>query len=139
MRKQKDSLKSLEIRSSAMTLGQALGFLKAEHDAEYSQDWHELSESERNYQELLRKRLKSIRANEKALEIFAGIPGEQCSRVKPHFADNEDFFLALFFINPQNGHCLRLSKHLNKCLSCFEIFSQVMRDYYQEYHELIKL
>ena len=55
-----------------------------------------------------------------------------CSINQPFLENNEDFFIALFSDTKHDDACIRLYKHMNDCYPCFEIFSQVLRDYYRQ-------
>ena len=114
-------------------MGQALGFLKTEQNRESPVNEPDIPEPEKKYLELLRNRLKLIDSNGRSTSILAQIPNQRCSLRKPYLMDNEDFFLVFFLSDPEKHCCVQLSRHLNKCLGCFEIFSQVMRDYYHKH------
>jgi hypothetical protein len=57
----------------------------------------------------------------------------------PFLSGNEDFFLQVFLNQHKDPVCLELAAHLNRCYACFEIFSQILRDYYHKREELAGL
>lgn len=124
------------------TLGQNLAYLIAEKTAREMALWSHLSPSEKKQLESLQNRLKEIKSDDDVANFFADIPEFECQAEKSYLMNNKDFFLALFLIGPQDNDfgkdCMRLSKHLNDCYKCFEIFCHVTRDFYHKFQELSK-
>ncbi len=122
------------------TLGQNLAYLAEKTFAEIA-FWAHLSPSDKKQIEFLYQRLKEIKSDDDVAKLFADIPKFECQIEKTYLQDNQDFFLALLFIGPQNDDnfgkdCQRLSKHLNDCFNCFETFCLVIRDFYYKSKEL---
>lgn len=61
------------------------------------------------------------------------IPENTCSLDAPFLEKNIDLFLHLYMGKAQPEICEQLTRHLNNCFHCFEIFTQVLTDYYREY------
>ena len=68
--------------------------------------------------------------------IIKKLDRNECSFEAPFLKDNSDLFLLLLFQKEIPELCTNLGKHLNDCYQCFQIFSQVMQDYYQEYQNM---
>ena len=88
--------------------------LSDDSDIERVMTYHNL------YTHLLQKRI--------AMEI----PVSRCKVSQPFLQNADDFFITHLVLEP-NGHreyYSSLIKHLNDCYACFEIYSQVFKDYY---------
>ncbi len=109
-------------------LGWALAHLQAERTTTSSQ----LTPSEQDYLEHMKDRFKLLNGNGKMVSLLENLPDRTCLINQPFLADNEDFFIALFSDTKHDEACIRLYKHMNDCYPCFEIFSQVLRDYYRQ-------
>ena len=74
--------------------------------------------------------------------ILQKCPTGPCQTESPFLQENEDFFIALVMFKirgEQNGkHCNPLIEHLNDCFRCFEVYSEVMRQYYSNSQNLQK-
>jgi hypothetical protein len=84
-----------------------------------------------NYLEQVTNRLKVLNSDGKLIEILESLPDKGCTVDNPFLENNEDYFIALFSNTKYDKACIRLYNHLNNCYHCFEIFSQVLRDYYR--------
>jgi hypothetical protein len=130
------------LNKSGLTLGQLLAFLVADNKGKNSIAWQQLSVTEKELLNSIFQRIEQIKSNNKVADIFGNLPLHQCKTKTAYLHDNEDFFLALFSFDSSDNnkyiskHCFRLSKHLNDCYRCFEIFSNVMRDYYFKFQDL---
>lgn len=76
----------------------------------------------------------------KKKSVFKDIPEYPCQTVKPFLENHSEFFLQLI-LSSQRGHdidldCNRLTKHLNDCYKCFQIFCNTMREYYNSLQQL---
>ncbi len=65
------------------------------------------------------------------------IPSTSCSNIAI-LHDNDRFFIGHTLIKPSrhNAEHDRLVKHLNNCFSCFQVYSQFYKDYYQAQKEI---
>ena len=80
-----------------------------------------------------RNRLKDLTSSPDRNLIIKNLDHSECSFEAPLLKDNSDLFLLLLFQKEIPELCSNLGKHLNDCYHCFQIFSEVMQDYYQEY------
>ena len=117
-------------------IGQILAYLEAETTVNELQ----LSVTEKNFFQSMHQRLHEMNIDNSSCNNWMKIPEHECQTEKSFLEDNNEFFLSLF-LNAQkqvnfDQNCLQLSKHLNNCYSCFEVFCQVMRDYYYKSQEL---
>jgi hypothetical protein len=119
---------------SAMTIGKALAHLKNDGANKAEQ----LSQPDREYLENLRLRIATYRNNMNIHHILNTIPQYTCDLNQAYISDHEDTLLVLFFTIQQQDTCPRITNHLNNCYSCFERFSQVLRDYYYQNERLNK-
>jgi hypothetical protein len=92
------------------------------------EDKEELSE--------FRNRLIDLTTSPDRNLIIHKLDHSECTFEAPVLKDNSDLFLLLLFQKEIPELCSNLGKHLNDCYQCFQIFSQVMQDYYQEYQNL---
>lgn len=83
-----------------------------------------------------RNRLNYLSASPDRNLIIEKLDQNECSFEAPFLKDNSDLFLLLLFQKEIPQLCTNLGKHLNDCYQCFQIFSQVMQDYYQEYQNM---
>ena len=123
-----------------MRLGFALAHLAVEITTERVSNWPELNEHQKNSLQTLRDRRQEILSNASVDRIFKAIPAYACQTEKTYLLNNEEFFIAHFLITTEDGkadkYCERLSRHLNDCYTCFELFCDVMRDYYSKFRQL---
>ena len=83
-----------------------------------------------------RNRLKDLSGSPDRNYIIEKLDQTECCFEAPFLKDNSDLFLLLLFQKEIPALCTNLGKHLNDCYQCFQIFSQVMQDYYQEYQNI---
>jgi hypothetical protein len=117
---------------SAMTIGKALAHLKSDGQKKVEG----LSQPDREYLESLRQRIDTYRHNMNVHHILDAVPQYTCDLQQAYISDHEDTLLVLFFAIQQQDTCPRITNHLNSCYSCFERFSQVLRDYYYQKEEM---
>jgi hypothetical protein len=91
-----------------------------------------VSGPESGYLTHIQERYRQLHSDGQLLKILDRLPGQPCLIDRPFLEGNEDFFIALFSNTKHDEACIRLYKHMNDCYPCFEIFSQVLRDYYQQ-------
>jgi len=124
------------------TFGQALAYLEFEEKNGEPYSGSLLAEHELDCLTELKKRMQQLRQHKNNNEILGEIPDKMCQSEQTFLQDNIDFFLVLLFFQAQtknrNDKCLKISTHLNTCYRCFEIFSQVMRNYYYKHKELFQ-
>ncbi|MBN1406316.1 MAG: hypothetical protein JW956_00925 [Calditrichaceae bacterium] len=80
-----------------------------------------------------KNRLKHLTASQDRNVLIEKLDHNECCFESPFLKGNSDIFLLLLFQKEIPELCSSLGKHLNDCYHCFQIFSQVMQDYYQEY------
>ncbi len=123
-----------------MRLGFALAHLTVEITTARVSNWPELNEHQKNSLQTLRDRREEIISNASVNRIFKAIPAYACQTEAAYLLNNEEFFIAHFLITNQNSkadkYCERLYRHLNDCYTCFELFCEVMRDYYNKLRQL---
>ena len=112
---------------TSMPLGWYLANLEREKFSQPDQ----FDEDEYSKLEHIRKRVEELKNLNTTIEILNRIPENPCLLGRPFLKDNLDYFISLFLISTTENDCLRLAKHINSCLGCFEIFSQTIRDYHQ--------
>ena len=119
--------------SNELKLGQALAYLHTEMASEEVHD-KPLFFHHEAYVRNLYQNLTSLKKHDNISGIFESIPRSCCSPSKPFLSNNEDFFLAYTFLmsRPENmkKYSSNIMRHLNSCIWCFDIFCQVMQDYY---------
>jgi hypothetical protein len=113
-------------------LGWALAHLESEQLSQSTQ----LNETDRCYLDQLVQRLDDLKKNGRVATVLTKIPAQSCLHNHPFLENNDDFFIAFFTSSKQENACINLFKHLNDCFHCFEIFSQVLRDYYHSNEQL---
>ena len=114
------------MKTQKPSLGWALAHLQTERKVESAQ----FSEADKNYLHKIVSRYDSMKNNGSFYEALEALPTHTCSFDHLFLQNNEDFFIALFSNTKHDEACIRLYKHMNDCYPCFEVFSQVLRDYY---------
>lgn len=79
----------------------------------------------------MKERYRQLSSNGQLKAVLESLPEQSCLSEKPFLESNEDFFIVLFSDIKHEEACIKLYTHMNDCFSCFEIFSQVLRDYYR--------
>jgi hypothetical protein len=124
------------------TVGKILAYLKTERTTNKKNIFKSISEKEKNCLQSLRQQFGKINSQNIASELFQQIPEHECQTEQAFLENNKTFFLCLILIDPKDDDfdkcCTRLSSHLNNCFRCFEIFSQVMVDFYYESQKIHK-
>jgi len=124
------------------TAGKILAYLKTEKTTNKKNILKSISEKENYCLQSLRQQFEKISSQNLAPKIFEEIPEHECQTKQAFLKNNEDFFLCLILIDPEDDDfdkcCTRLSGHLNNCFRCFEIFCQVMVDFYYESQRIQK-
>jgi hypothetical protein len=108
------------------TLGWALAHLQTARDLQNAQ----FAPDQRSYLDHIVDRLNLLNSDSKLDEILESLPNKGCAGGNPFLENNDDYFIALFSNAKYDEACINLYNHLNNCYHCFEIFSQVLRDYY---------
>jgi len=106
------------------SLGWYLGALKGGRDNSLSE------EEERKMTDKIKIRLNELNSGDLKNGLYAVIPNDPCPIDQPYIKDNLDFFLSLFLQSSSDNDCLRIARHMNTCMTCFDILSQTIRDYY---------
>jgi hypothetical protein len=77
---------------------------------------------------------KKLAALKSAAAAVPAVPDRACLVDKPFLEGNADFFLAYLGATrgmPRGFHeCGSLTRHLNDCHRCFDIYCQTLRDYH---------
>jgi|GEM_PF-2203424 len=120
-----------------LTLGQALAYLEIELMGRKAQPAEPFAPSENIFLQNLRSRLQNMQHSHAELLLSTDVPKHECHSATPYLADNSDFFLAHILIRKGNSGPEPPFKHLNDCFNCFEIYCQVMQDYYHTCQEII--
>ena len=108
------------------TLGWALAHLQTPNNEIFTQ----FTPGNRSYLEKMINRLKILNSDGRLTAILNSLPERGCNSNTPFLENNDDYFIALFSNTKYDKACINLYNHLNNCYHCFEIFSQVLRDYY---------
>jgi len=120
-----------------LTIGQALAFLDVEN-ARGIQQWKQLSEVEMETLNQLRQRLGAIKSNRAAGKIIKSLPKSACS-ADAYIGDNWDFFLSCLILRASEAQEVSDNEffgHMNSCCKCFEIFAEILREYFRQYRVL---
>jgi len=122
------------MKKDTLTLGRAIACLKFEEQI----DHHNFNQSfqDDDFLNSLRLRAASLENDKFKSANVDGIPENGCYLDQLYLDNNPDFFLNLFLNGPQNGVCVKLTQHLNNCFGCFQVFTEVIRDYYQQSHSI---
>ena len=123
------------MKTQKPTLGWALAHLQTEKKQASAQ----FSDADKDYLHKILSRYDSMKNNGSLNEALRALPTHSCSFDDLFVQNNEDFFIALFSNTKHDEACIRLYKHMNDCYPCFEIFSQVLRDYYHCSEELASI
>lgn len=123
-----------------MPLGRALAFLEFElAGGQIAQT----NISEKAFEDLssFRKRLQELKIPATVEKIFSDKPLAACQTDKSFLQGSNDFLLAfVLLIKPDESllqkYCEWMTSHLNDCFWCFEVYSEVMRDYFAQSQEL---
>lgn len=118
----------------SISLGNALALLRQHNDINALAEVRQVAHNELKFVRDLHTRLNSAHVSANGFLI----PTQPCLLENPFLADNHDFFLNLFIVNPPDFPCQQLMRHLNDCYSCFEFFTQVMRDFCHELNQKAK-
>jgi hypothetical protein len=116
-------------------LGKSLAHLRIVDEFANDADFIRRFENDRDLIKF-KDRLKDLSTNSEYNLIIEKLDHNECSLDAPFLKDNCDLFLLLLFRKEIPQLCTNLGKHLNDCYQCFQIFSQVMQDYYQEYQQI---
>ena len=115
---------------NGMTLGSAIAFLSLEGLSDDSV----LTQSEKDYLKALKERYAQLDDGRGIEKIYQNIPRHSCISTECFLDDNTDFFISYVLLSEkQNNNDRKLSslfKHLNDCFGCFEVYTEVMRNYY---------
>jgi hypothetical protein len=120
------------------TLGKALAFIRNIHEMDVEK-LEGLSIVQKNYITQLHHRFVELSMPETKKSILENIPQHACLSDKPFLNDNKDFFISFLLLGPDDDNeeiHKDLLKHLNDCHWCFEIFTQVLRDYFHSSRNL---
>ena len=120
------------MKTQKPSLGWALAHLQTEKKVAVA----EFSEADKDYLDKILNRYDSMKNNGSLNKALEALPTHTCSFSHLFLQNNEDFFIALFSNTKHDEACIRLYKHMNDCYPCFEVFSQVLRDYYHCGEEL---
>ena len=129
--------KNENLNKSEISLGQALAYVKAMNGETPPGGGKLLSDSAQSYINNLCRFRNDLNDDQLINGIFAAIPEYTCQSSKSFLTNNFKFFIALLIIRSENYSCERLIKHLNSCYSCFDIFCQVLRDYFHTTNDII--
>jgi hypothetical protein len=117
-----------------VTLGKLLAYMDVEKRNKTLTPEMELPEHLERSLKDLRERFTTLISQEQKKKEFIKIPQHSCDSSAPFLANNEDFFLMMILLYNReeeiNGSTDKFIKHLNECYWCFEIYQQVMRDYF---------
>ena len=123
---------------SSMELGQALAYIR--NVLNFSGDELEgLSAQQRTYITNVHHRFVELSSNRQD-DVYTKIPHCSCPSDKPFLTENMDFFISFLLIGideaDEKSHA-KLTKHLNDCFWCFELFTDVVRDYFHASQKFI--
>jgi hypothetical protein len=130
--------KNNHLNKSEISLGQALAYVKAMGAEVTPKGKKLLSDSAQNYINSLCHFRNDLNNDQSLQRIFAGIPEYTCQSSKSFLTNNFKFFIALLLLHSENYSCEKLIKHLNSCYSCFDVFCQVLRDYFHTTNDIIR-
>jgi len=129
---------SIIMETTQITIGQVLAFLDVESTSGI-QDWGQLSEVEKEFLNQMRQRLGSIKAHNTAEGIIRSLPRSSC-KDGSYIDGNRDFFLSCLIVRHNEAQEVSDNRgffnHMNSCCKCFEIFAEVLREYFFQFHIL---
>jgi len=113
-----------------MRLGIALAKIKSLHEELPDED---TTEEGKVLQHIFQLRQDFRKTPVRVREVLLnGVPDSRCNP-ESRLVGNKEFFTAYLLEYRSNDehqqHCKKLSRHLNDCFQCFEVFSDVVRDY----------
>lgn len=118
---------------STLDLGQALAYVRTVLDIN-SEETEGLTQQQKSYITFVNDRYIELSSKPQD-NIFATIPRCACNSDRPFLSENMDFFISFLLIGideaDEKGRS-KLTKHLNDCFWCFELFTDVLRDYFFE-------
>jgi hypothetical protein len=120
------------MKATKQTLGRAL----AHWQAQQTKTRTFIPGDQEDYIRTINDRYLDLKNDGKMQAVMENLPRGACYSDRPFLKDNEDFFIVLFSDTKQEEACISLFQHLNNCYYCFEIMSQVLRDYYLRKQEL---
>ncbi len=122
------------------SIGHRIALLAAEEKNKKLFMSKSLSSMEKDDLAFLVKSLAEITLDKNNESVFNHIPENPCQTVKPYLDNHVEFFLRLILMTERQDRleldCGRLTRHLNVCYKCFQIFCNTMRDYYNTIHKL---
>jgi hypothetical protein len=135
------SMKTVEVfieSDNGMTFGSALAFVSCEGMSDDSV----LTQSEKDYLKTLRERYIQLDDRKRIEKIYKNIPRNRCVSQKCFLDDNIDFFISYVLLSEKHYSSDRkfssLFKHLNDCYGCFEVYTEVIRNYYYTLNDLLE-
>lgn len=120
------------MKATNQTLGRAL----AQWQAQHMNTLEQIPEDQNDHIRLIDRRYLELKNDSKMQSLMASLPQGACSYEQPFLKDNQDFFITLFSEWRDDHACIKLYEHLNSCYYCFEIMSEVLREYYLQKQEL---
>jgi hypothetical protein len=130
--------KNENLNESEISLGQALAYVKVMGGEEIPMGGGLLSDSAQNYIKSLCRFRNDLNNDQSIQGIFAAIPEYTCQSSKSFLTNNFKFFITLLILRSENYSCEKLIKHLNSCYNCFDVFCQVLRDYFHTTNDIIR-
>jgi hypothetical protein len=116
---------------NTLELGQALAYVRNVLDVN-TDELEGISPQQRSYLSAMQSRFIEL-SSKKPDDIFKHIPRCSCNSDFPFLENNLDFFIAFLLIgideNNVEDHA-KITKHLNDCFWCFELFTDVVRDFF---------
>jgi hypothetical protein len=125
------------MNNTELSFGQALAYLKVIDCNEELTSEGLLPESARDYIKELCRCKNELNDDGLIKKLFTKIPECTCQSEHPYLHDNKEFFIALLIIKSGHYCCEQLTRHLNNCFNCFDVFCQVLRDYFHTSNDLI--
>ena len=128
-----------EMNGKEMGIGAALAYIKSTKDAKEI-NGKRISEQDFEYIRSLRNRFDYLAARGNEEKIFQSIPENRCECTNQFLSGNVDFFLSFVLLDDDlklEKFSPRFIKHLNNCFWCFDIFTNVMREYYYTTQSLL--
>ena len=120
------------MNKTGLRLGWILALLEQSDDINHPP----LSQEQRRHIERMRAQFLDVSSGAEGQRSSNNIPRSTCPVDTPFLSGNEDFFLGVFLNQHKDPVCLDLAVHMNRCYACFEIFCQVLRDYYNQREKL---
>lgn len=112
-----------------ITIGKAIGILRAERGKGPEALREQLSPEDRQYLAQVEERLNMLLDSpEEIKQLFEKLPAGACRTDKTYLKTHQAILLAFFFCEEQLRDCNHFSNHLNNCFQCLSAFAEILSE-----------